>query len=330
MEKALNGFTFVLESLGLQYFSLKSLNKENFKNRAAIVRKLLLFTFLVVGVMSLIAYLKEDSEATTDNLNSKNVLMFTIQRTMNIALLTMAITCFIQSYVTRQSTRQFFFNFKEFVELSSRFFQTSIDFIELNRKIRKTSISVLTFFVIVHCVISFLVWSLSRDLECFVVIFLRIIPYFLIIAVMLKFVFFVTLVNNQLEFLRKILQNLLHNYSSIIPWNNCPITIVETVKKGSKTETKLLMVRKLYNMIHENSELVNRCNGLTILALIIATVTALVYSGYEIFVMFIGEWPIEKVPETIYGIILSLLLQTVCVAHSNRTCQLVSEQTFYF
>lgn len=116
------------------------------------------------------------------------------------------------------------------------------------------------------------------------------IPILLLFMIIYKFVFYVDMVNNQLEFVVKLLDKTFQPEEVKVVGEMCFKNTLDDPLK------KLRAIRKVYNIIFESGALVNRSNGLTILILLMDLVIAITASGYEIFVIAVGSLPIQRIP----------------------------------
>lgn len=324
MEKELNNCLKIFELMGLQYFSLKSLTKENANGKISTLRSLGGFVLLIILLGFMAFYIYSNNAKSIKIITAKNVLMFVIQNSMNFGLLLVVLTTIIQSYCTTRSVKKIFLNTKQLTDTCCQEFQICVDF----RRIKKATwkkISVISiFFVTVHGISTY--YQAKNLLDALPMI-IGAVPIFFLLIVAYKFVFYVNMINSQLSFLNAVIKKIISEQPSNVVENiSFRVVPVFPEKQSNPITTlrKLRVARQIFNLIYENGNLTNNSNGLSILVLLIDLVISLMASGYEVFVIIIGDQTMERIPQTIYVILNCSALLIALVSYSQATSNIVS------
>lgn len=292
MEDALRRFLFMFELTGLQYFSLEHDNLEDPPTalRRNFMIVLIILTTLLVS--SFLMFVPVEAEIVT----AKNMLNFAIRHSMSVSVVLVVYTSFIQSYTSTRKIKKVFLNNKELVRVCQRDFGMPVDFRHIQRTARKRFFVMTVFLAAAHTVLGlFMVQNLQYVLGLIILFF----PYFFLFLIVYKFVFYVGMVNEQLMSLKSLLEGLFtHNQASKKSVNRFSFASWEQHSRSSellknlKSEEllrKLRASRKIYNLVFDNSTLINESLGLTVLILLICLVIVLTATGFEIFITVVGK-----------------------------------------
>lgn len=301
IEDELNGSLFFFELMGLQYFSLKSLTQDSLKNKITVYR-FVYMVFLLIFVLSfVVAFVVADNFTFIESLTAKNVIMFAIKNSMNVGLVLVVCTSLIQSYVSTEYIKKIYLNTDEIARLAFCEFKVFIDFKKIKKSVWKRLAIMAVFFITLQGVIGF---TNMKYLNNFYTMLIGIIPLFFFLVIVFKLVFYIDFINLHLEFLEKLIEDVpILQPIKIIDNINLHLLSVKSVKPVKPPEDpmrKFRITRKIYNIIYENSILINDSNGLTVLMLLTSLVIALTATGYQGFVIIVGGLPIEKAAGT-YG-----------------------------
>lgn len=322
MEEELNSSLVIFELMGLQYFSLKQLSKENQNDRPTVVRTIYMVVLLVLVSTLMLVFIWTNNNMAQEHITAKNVLMFMVQNSMNVGLFLVVCTSLIQSFMSTRLVMKIYFNIKDMLHLYLQEFGDVVDFKKVRRASLKRVFTMLTFFFITHGSTTFISMKSYDDV---VIMLIGAIPLFFLLMVVFKFIFYVEMVNSQLKFLNEILMKVWTCQSTKFIDNiYFQVTKVKSVKTFEDPLRKLRVLRRIYNIIHENGNLINDSNGLTILTMLVCLVAALTASGYEAFVIGVGGMSSDKLPETIYVIVVSLTILVAAIFCCQRTCLIVS------
>lgn len=295
IEEELNNCLILFELLGQQYFTLKSLTSRNLTSRPSIFRFIyLVIVFLFISIL-MVYYIYQDQAVINESLNAKNVLMYAVKNSMHFGMVLVVWTSLIQSFVSTRKIKKIFFNVMETVQLCATEFNVMIK-PKLIRNAAWKRISVMIiFFAIVHGGMMILNVSSSKAVKKLTI---GLLPIFFFLTIMNKYIFYVGMINHQLEFLRNLIGSIFKSESpqtiNIVENMNFHLKSVKPMTSADDLMKKFRAARKIYNIIYENGILINESNGLTILVMLISLVIALTVSGYEMFVIIIGGLPLDQ------------------------------------
>lgn len=289
----LYSFMFIFEFFGLQYFSLRKLSPENFKTKPGIYRILYMLFMLVIIISMTVGYIIHDHTQVLKPITMKNLMLIAVQQSMNFGILLVLTVSLVQSYVSTNSIEGIFMNTRDIIQLCVYDFKIAIDFKRIKSEATKTLRNFIIFIATLHGT-SMLIHMKSSD-ELFQIL-LGMLPIFLLALVEYKFVFYVDMVNRQLEFFKNLLEDifkcqLIRNIDDF----NFHIT-VRPIKAPNDPIRKLRAAWKIYMKIYDISGLINDSIGLTVLVMLMSLVIALTVSGYEIVVILVGGLPLKRLP----------------------------------
>lgn len=291
LEDEFNSCLILFEVLGQQYFSLKSLQESNVQTRPSVFRLIhMIFLVLLIPVL-MIFYILQEHSYLQESLNAKNILMYVIKNSMNVGMVLVACTSLIQSYISTEKTKKIYMNLRENVQSYINDFNQTINFRMIrNAAFKRLSVMVI-FFVVVHGGITLLN---LHSMDAVIKLTIGLLPMFFLLTIMNKYIFYVGMVNHQLQYLATLMGDILkadpHPVKIIVDIVNNGLKPMP-IKLPEDPMRKLRAARKIYNIIFENGTLINESNGLTILVMLISLVIALTVSGYEVFVIIIGGLP---------------------------------------
>lgn len=287
MDKQLNCCLLIFELMGLQYFRLSDGNFEDRPTfpRAFFLAFLLAAVSLLVALLSLAAASSENAVAA-----SNNDLMSAFQSCLAIALVLVIYTSLIQSFASTRSLKKFYSLTAEIEELGTQQFNTSIDF----KKFKKANLVRLAVFLI-FAVAAYIIMAVlqTENLRLAILMTIFLVPILFILLIAFKFVFYVALVNYQLEFLFKLIEITFKLPTAKIT-DLSSLMSVRRVEIPENLIKKLITARRIYQKICKNGDLVNASNGITILILILSIVMSMTVAGYEIYVLTVGEKTFRK------------------------------------
>lgn len=108
-----------------------------------------------------------------------------------------------------------------------------------------------------------------------------------------KFVFLVKVINFHLENFIKLVTEIFDS-PPIIENSNLNLIFVKSNKKRDFS-IKLKALRRIYNLIYENCEVINRSMGKTVLTIVSVMVIAITASGYRLLLSFLGKLATDQV-----------------------------------
>lgn len=289
-EQELNSCMIMFEAMGLQYFSLKSLTVHNFRARPSVPRTIFMLFLVTLITILMIIFIIYDKSLPKEIITAKNVLMQMVRKSLNFNLVLVVWTSLIQSFLSTEKVKKLFFNLTEVSQLSHQYFHMTFDAKRLKRLACRRTLLMMIFLMTVHggvLIISILHFGMMLKP------LVAILPVMFLFTVVNKFLFYVGIVNSQLEFLAQLIENLFVWQEPVKLIDNKIILSIKPSRSADDPLRKLRAARKIYNKIFENSILINESNGLTLLVLLISLVISLMTSGYEIFVVIIGGLPMD-------------------------------------
>ena len=290
MEKEIGGSLFLFEVLGLQCFSLKHLKPENVDKRPNILRTIYMFLLFCSLCAFTVGYVSHDRALTLQKKEPKYFLVFIIKNSMSVGLILVVFTSFVESYRSTKNIKKIFLNAKEITKACFNKFNVVVDFKKSKKGSWKRVLKGIIFLVILQFFVIISNVLFSRD-GSFVVLF-QLFPSTYLLMIVFKYVFYVGMVNNQLEELKELLVNTFKQQESEIIENGKSITVLSTMDPLCK----LRACWRIYNIIYENGLLINESQGLTVLMCLGSLIVALSISGYQLFVIIVGGMLSSQIP----------------------------------
>ena len=294
----LNSSLIIFELMGLQYFSLKLLTLKNASERPSITRTVYMLVVLVV--MTAIAFWFVTTEAVlkneAENLTAKNILTFAIQHSLNFGFTLVIVSSVVQSFVTNSKVKKIYLNIREVADIAQESFNVKVNFTAIKRTLsRKLKILVVSFLSL-QLTIFFIKSEPRPDVVAMLV---GIIPMMYLLMVAYKFVIYVSMVNSQMKFVLKLIEEVFKEPPipiKTVDAININFMHAKRINKNEYPMRKLLAVRRIFNLIYDNGKLINESNGFTILIVLIDLVIAITASGYKVFVIILGGMPMADIP----------------------------------
>jgi hypothetical protein len=321
MEEELNNALIIFEAIGLQYFSLKQVTRKNLWMRPSNVRTfyMIILLCLITGVAVWFVQGEAVIE-TNETITAKNILTYALQHSINVGFVLVIIVSLMQSYFTTPKVKKIYLNMKEIAEIAMDQFNIKKDF-SLVRKSASKRVKVVIFsFLAIHFTTYFIRSASVTDI---VPMLIGLLPIFYLVMIVYKFVFYVAMINGQMRFVLKLLEETFKTppiFVKTVESMKINVTNVQLVRKHENSMSKLLGVRRIFNLTYENGSLINESNGLTILIVLVDLVIGVTAAGYQIFVIFIGGLPTEKLPGKIkefsksFKLVLSTYFQKLCTS----------------
>jgi 7tm Chemosensory receptor len=324
-QEELNSSLIVFEVFGMQFFSLKKLYQERANVRPTIWR----IIYVVVAIITLailmtigVTQLEEVLVEAEEKVNAKNVLLITITHSAEFAIVLNILICIIQSYRSTREMKNLFFNSIKLIETASDEFHVNIDIQRIKVLALKRFAATATFFAVSH---GLLVFSHKDSGLLLFVFFAATPPVLFLFLIAYKFIYFVVMINEQLQFLDFLLDNFF-NQDQIQPLEIYVTKFkkVKPVKTLENRATKLQAGRRIFNLIQENSEIVNRSHGMEVLIYMNIMVTFLILKTYELFTIFVGTVSSQKTPEAVYFNCITTVIIVTTIYYCQQTQNLVS------
>lgn len=269
---AFNGCLVVYEWFGLQFFSYKASLKENFKDSIPISKKI--YFAILFAILLMLGCISFVSLALTEVVTSKNVLTQLYSQSIILVSYFTIWTGLVQAYTSTKYIKKIFSNTEVVVESCRRQLKVTLSFGRFRTSSWKRFCGMA--FVIALAYAAFLAVATISGVDFLIsTVALLTLGSFSVILIN-KFVFYVCLINFELEFVNTLLQSVI---------NLCTLKLYTlNVKNSSNCSrqvlAKLQAVWEVYEKVRENAILVNKSMGVTMLFSLMNIVMALVYCGY--------------------------------------------------
>jgi hypothetical protein len=119
---------------------------------------------------------------------------------------------------------------------------------------------------------------------------------FCFLVIVYKFVFYVVIVNAQLSSLNLIIRQIIESDANVRLNIKSYHVDVKPSMYLNEYSVKLRALRKIYNLIFKNANIINRGFGLTVLIIVVDCIIICTAMGYEAFVLVMGGLPLERAP----------------------------------
>lgn len=321
----LSAFTRIFEIVGLQFFTPKNVNESNVNSNPSALRKVYAI-FLSITFAGIVGFIMRSDKAkqSETKVDINNVVVLTIRRASTVILFYIILICIIQSYVFTKSFKKVFLNLR----ILLNHFKKEFNFDEnLSEFLRQTKIRL----VVLPITVSFLhsiflatpiIWTGKYDdglqLDSLILYFVL-----LFMAVLtMRTVFYIRLMNHLMIKL-EVIFNDIFKYSKMKLFKSAEIReqIYATTRSGdtfNDVSTKLLAVRKAYNIILENTEYFNKSSGLTLFCYLIGFIITTIVAEYEFFLLIVEGIEMHNVVNSSYGFVTCLVLCGPIFFHSHR------------
>lgn len=263
----LDGYLKLHEIFGLQFFSLKSDVKKEFKHQRSILRTSYFLALTALVAVFGCALLLNSSYLTV---TTKNVLTILYEQWLNYFIIATHFSNFVQSFVSSRNFIGFFKNSETVADYCRKEFKLEMNISSVCRAAWiQFSVVMLAFVTL----LSVAAYTWSDNLQVLVITFAF---YFLLFGqltlVVVKFIFYICFVNYQLRYQQKIL---------FLSFKRNNMKSISDGKVSDKLVKKLVIVCRVYSKIRQNAAIVNKSTGLTMALMLVVTVMTATYAGYE-------------------------------------------------
>lgn len=280
--EVLDNCTKPFQLIGLQCFSLKSLgNKKKPKYPSAYATIYLLIVLIILS--STLGFFIRVTSNDDENARAENNLNAIVKYLTKVLLVVTIYSSFILSY---------FHNFRlmEFFRISQKI--CSISFYEFNFKISFTKLSknlvrFWTIFTVLFLILMAFVVSVYHFIQKPMHgIIMSLIPITIFHMIIIRFGFYVCIVNYHLEVLSGLIAR---NFRNGLSKKNQNLFSINDPKR------KLLALRKIYMLIEEMTSHVNDTLGISLMLMLVLITTAAIRLGYRMFMVIICSLPFHSI-----------------------------------
>lgn len=283
--RALHGCLVPYEVYGLQYFSLKASLKCNFKDSTSISRKiyfaLLFIASLVFGGGVIVL-----SSIYSGKVSTKNVLTRIYSESINYTAFAALWIDLLQSFDSTKYLKKLFKNSKAIVESCYHELNVTMSFSRLRKSSWQRFLVMGTVFLIMQSTFMFRNKDLDDDYIVDLVIVVTFVTFFLMLTN--KFLFYVCLINFQLEFVHKMLQSVTKNYFG--PVNVKEFNLYQKSHKDCELLAKLHAIWRIYDKARENGTLVNKSLGISMFLTLMNIIMGIAYCGFVFSAAAMGDF----------------------------------------
>ena len=280
--KNLGHCALLFQICGHQYFSVKSLLSN--QNQLAVNQKypswgytfyfFIVFTTLISEVLIFVSI--ASSEDVEVELGPKTAVNYIVQHSMYCGLIIIIFIGIIQSFATTPLMKQIFKNAMKISRLSQKEFSHTFDYNELKQKVIRYSLFLILSWVFIEII--FFLFLRRFDKKAFRATLMAILPMFFLRITGFKFIFHVNMINHQLKNILKLLPQVFKESKTFGDGFRLFIKPVK-IKAVPDITIKMKHLRKMLNIVYENSELVNKTIGLTVLSVVAVMVIVITASG---------------------------------------------------
>ena len=259
----------VFHIFGLLYFSIKKLSTENINTYPSVLYTVQFILILTVFSFQALLFFNNLSKMYAISISAKSSLSLVVQSLSFLGIFFVYAVAAIQSYFSTPKLKKIFKN----LIVISKIFSDDFGYILSYRAVKiwffKRTVALSIVYFLSHLLV--FAYELKFDgkdiLERNVLAFLLTIFLTMIVQ---KFLFFVNLVDYNLKHL---------------------IILMKKISRiqNSRRKKKLEKLRKVYNLIQENVELINQCLGLTTLNHILNIAFVNVTFIYDLFLICVGD-----------------------------------------
>lgn len=280
MEKELNECLVIFEIIGLQYFSLKYLSRNIGRKYPSAVRTVFMVVLLMTLLVSLTAFVLSDDTFVSGKLTPKNVLLFAIQKTINLGLIVVECASVVQSFISTKHIKKVYLNIRNISDLTQKEFAVKVDYEKIKNSAWRKFTGAMVIFITIHGSVTLTQYQTFDEI---IPMLIGILPIFFLLMIVYKFVFYVALIHHLLEFLNDLLEKVFSYQQPMESINNLIFLSLKPAKSSQRVLMKMITVQKVYNLIYEIGILVNKSLGLTMLILLTIFVIVLTVSKLHVF-----------------------------------------------
>lgn len=258
--EVLSVFFKLFRAFGLQFFPLSKLQEK--QSRRSVWNTLYFFVLVVIFSSLVTCFVLIGIENEEKIVKAKNFFNLLIKLTTDLGLILAIIVALTESYQKTEKMKKVLRKSKEIFMFCQLEFDHIIDYKKFKRKWLMTVAVWSLVFTIINLALtieSFLTGKRKTPLAILISLTL-----FLWIVIF-KFVFFVDLVNFQMENLHKVIQQKL---------------FLERDKKSSK----VIEARRLFQLIVEMGQLTNKISSVCVAIVTLIITTIMINTGYELLV----------------------------------------------
>jgi hypothetical protein len=313
----------IFQLLGLQYFSIKKLI-ESKASKTPSNRQTVCGFLIILLLVSLLAIQTLFASEITQTVNARNVLNITINHLMRIGLYIIAITSVFKSLTLSCEEQKFFLAIEKINEIVRQDLETATQ----NQKTKFIYGALITVPLTMAFFSALLTSGLgiSENFNIYMIILAFLLPTLLFSLLSIeKFLLYVNVINNLLEDLNLILKMMVNDNKLKTSMKSTHLVrLVEPKVSNRDILREVLAVRKVYNLIYVNGQIVEDVQGVIVLFHVILAYVIFISKGYQLFTIYIGTSHVMLLPGTCCSVVFAILMLLSIVWNCQKTQNTVS------
>jgi hypothetical protein len=288
--KYLSHCSILFQLFGHQFFSVKTLSNENQKKFPSLTYTIYFVFVFIVLTSQMIIFSSFAAEEIHVELSAKTALTSAVQHSMYIGLILIICVSLTESFSSTPLIKKFFLNCLTVAKMCQDEFNKPIDHRRIRGNVLRHFLFIILFLVVSQNLL-YIYEKYFNQPRAFFQTICAILPMTYLNTTGFKYVFYVKLVNFHLETIYEILPEMFNSPKSL---ENILIIKPQRTYKSTSFCIKIRNLRKMYNIVYENSQIINKAMGKTVLTIVTVMVIVITASGYRMFLTVVGKLPVEK------------------------------------
>lgn len=283
--EVLHGFTRYFEYFVLQHFSLKSIGNLS-KSKRIDFRYKIYFAFTILLLTLIAAYLIFFTTifgySKLHKINAKNLLNVLLQFSTTFGTIFLNVMCSMECYFKTTKSKEIFLLLHEVGNIFEAHLPYKMELMKFRNQMIKQLIMIILLIVSIFTI--FAIVTQMKSQHAFMALILGQILILFIYMTIIRFAFYVSIVNFSLECI-------IMNLKALFPSKSIADSKIITVENSSSSDIKqkLLYLRKACNKTYELSTIVNSLMEISILFIVAWCVINVTSSGYHLFLIVVGS-----------------------------------------
>lgn len=310
---SLSRSTTLFQLVGLQYFSLDSdsfhdgfhqRTKISKKHKFSFVVNASLLSFQFFGIWYAIQLEKKVQQ--TESVNTGLTIQFIVYVLMTLV----AEIVIINAFRATEGVKNIFCNFEKISKIFENELNTKLDYVCFARSFEKKLLAMaLTFLGLTVLILAFIFYHNQSNI--FIWALMSIYPYFIAEVLFCYFLFFILLVNENLNYVKRVLAKL-HTATHDSPIMSFRVISIQAtkIKKCEELFNTIVKLKRIYISLCETTEIINKLFGLPIMIELIIFVLGNISAGYKVYLAILGDIPIARVGSKISFLLLNIFIIT--------------------
>lgn len=284
--KVLSQCATIFQLTGFQYFSIENIIEE--KNRkypkiSYIFYFIILICLIPISLIltALMVMNKEHADnSVIEQLNTKTVFSHFINNMTGVGFVSVSMFGVYNSFSKTNQMKKCFLNFKLYQKIAKESFFESVNYKKFRNQVFGHFCITFAIFVILEIIKTISGENALPFPQDLVLKF----TYCVCLMSVQMILYHVNFVNTHLDHLISVFKSFLHPFGS-----DEIIMVVDYHQKSRKMSSKIKSAKKLYNIIRENSEIINLHQGVVILLIFISYSLICISSCFSMFVGILGK-----------------------------------------